>query len=290
MRHEKTPIGIEKALSVEEVEKRIQDNLEILKQKKVLRVLIDGAALSGKTTLSENLKNDLNLKELSLGDVYYAIAHYLFEQKLLVEIDSEWQLSADATDEKLSHVLRDFSYVKDGQEIVAHIDRREFPKRAILPITALDPVMDVVGLVQQNFYIEYPRMVMNARDNWSIFDLDFFDNNPGFEKNKLVVYLTADDLELANRHMMMLSKDSEEECILASNKKRRKKFKESFAAVQKRNETDMNKPRGPLLNRADAQFALENGIYDQIIDSTFLNEREVYLRVLEKAVEVTANS
>ena len=211
-------------------------------------ITIDGPAASGKSTAAKLLAQKLDADYLDTGAMYRAVTLAAMQSGIDIKNEEKLRNLIDKT--KIEFDVREgkSAVFVNGTEVTTHIRKPEVTAN-VRYIASVPQLRRKLVEMQRKFADEHEKIVTEGRDQGTV---AFPDANVKF-------FLTADENERARRR--------QSQPILEGGGG---SFKEIRKAIRQRDNTDENRPAGPLKPADDAV----------IIDTTSLNIEQVVDRLL----------
>jgi len=210
-------------------------------------IAIDGPSAAGKSCLSKEISDRLNIVYIDTGAMYRAVALYFLQNNINMEDEEQVKNALDNITIKfrrLDNKLRVFLNDKDISDEI----RTEQIGMIASKVSAVPAVRyDMVD--RQRKLAEDSSVILDGRDIGSVV----------FPNADLKVYLTASEEERAKRRLI----DLEQKGIDTT-------FEEVLQDIKKRDYNDINKPISPLVKTEDAV----------LIDTTDMTREEVINKVV----------
>lgn len=210
-------------------------------------IAIDGPSAAGKSCLSKDISDKLNIVYIDTGAMYRAVALYFIQNNTNMEDEN-------AVQDALENIIIKFRRIDNKLRVFLNdIDisddiRTEQIGLMASKVSALPKVRyDMID--RQRKLAEDSSVILDGRDIGSVV----------FPNADLKIYLTANEEERAKRRLI----DLEQKGINTN-------FKEVLEDIKKRDYNDINKPISPLVKTDDAV----------LIDTTQMTREEVIDRVI----------
>lgn len=215
-------------------------------------ITIDGPGGSGKGTIAQKVAQSLNWHLLDSGALYRLVALAASNHGVALENEPSLQILAENMDVQflVDDPEQPIRVILEGDVVTKDI-RSEDVGRDASQIAALPSVR--AGLLQRQYdFREPPGLVADGRDMGTIV----------FPDAELKIFLTASAEERAQRRFKQLQEKG-----MSAN------LADLQAAIQSRDEQDMNRSVAPLVPADDAF----------VIDSTDMNIDEVFTELMNHA-------
>ena len=218
-------------------------------------IAVDGPSAAGKSYLSKEISEKLNIIYIDTGAMYRAVALYFIKNNINGENEQEVQRALDNIEIKFSRINTNLHIFLNGEDISDEIRTEEIGMMAS-KVSAIKKVRyDMVE--RQRKLAENDSVILDGRDIGSVV----------FPNADLKIYLTADAEERAKRRLLDL-KAKNIECT----------YQEVLEEIKKRDYNDINKPISPLIQTEDAVLIdTTNMTREDVIDKVIrlLKERNV---------------
>ncbi len=191
-------------------------------------IAIDGPAGAGKSTVARELSKKLSFKYVDTGAMYRAITFELIKRKQEDSADLE-KVFKDII-ESINIDFVDGNIILNG-EILSKELRTPIIDRYVSKAASSSVVRAFLSAEQRKLAINSPNTVLEGRDTTTVVCPDA----------QVKIFLTASLEERARRR---------HEELLKKNVKIG--FEEVMSQIEKRDESDMNRPIGPLMVAEDA--------------------------------------
>ena len=218
-------------------------------------IAIDGPSAAGKSCLSKEISDKLNIVYIDTGAMYRAVALYFVQNNINVEDKIEVEKALENINIKFERIESKLRVFLNGKDISDEI-RTEQIGMIASKVSAIPSVRyDMVD--RQRKLANDDSVILDGRDIGSVV----------FPNADLKIYLTASEEERAKRRLI----DLEQKGIETS-------FEEVLEDIKKRDYNDINKPISPLVKTEDAVLIdTTNMTREEVIDKviSLLKERNV---------------
>lgn len=210
-------------------------------------IAIDGPSAAGKSCLSKEISDRLNIVYIDTGAMYRAVALYFMQNNINIGSEEEVKKALEKIDIKFERVDAKLRVFLNGKDISDEIRTEKIGMMAS-KVSAV-PAVRYDMVERQRKLGENYSVILDGRDIGSVV----------FPNADLKVYLTASEEERAKRRLI----DLEQKGIDTS-------FEEVLKDIKKRDYNDINKPISPLVKTDDAV----------LIDTTEMTREEVINKVI----------
>lgn len=210
-------------------------------------IAIDGPSAAGKSCLSKEISDRLNIVYIDTGAMYRAVALYFIENNINVDDKIEVERALENINIKFERIDSKLRVLLNGEDISEKI-RTEQIGMVASKVSAIPSVRyDMVA--RQRKLANDDNVILDGRDIGSVV----------FPNADLKIYLTASEEERANRRLIDLKE-----------KKIDTTYEEVLEDIKNRDYNDINKPISPLVKTEDAV----------LIDTTSMTREEVIDKVI----------
>lgn len=221
--------------------------------KKRIKIAIDGPAASGKSTTARIIALRLGYLYIDSGAMYRAVTMKVLQKGIpTTEEQRIAQLAQDA-DIQFKWIGQDLRVILDGQDVTEAIRSPEV-NRHINPVAANPSVREIL-VQKQKLMGKHGGVVMDGRDIGTVV----------FPDAELKIYMQASLEERAKRRY----KELREKGIAVT-------YQEVVEEIQKRDQSDLSRPYGPLRKASDAI----------VLDTTHMSIQEQADRIYQLALQV----
>jgi len=221
--------------------------------KKRIKIAIDGPAASGKSTTARIIALRLGYLYIDSGAMYRAVTLKVLQKGIpTTEEQRIAQLAQDA-DIQFKWIGQDLRVILDGQDVTEAIRSPEV-NRHINPVAANPSVREIL-VQKQKLMGKHGGVVMDGRDIGTVV----------FPDAELKIYMQASLEERAKRRY----KELREKGIAVT-------YQEVVEEIQKRDQSDLSRPYGPLRKASDAI----------VLDTTHMSIQEQADRIYQLALQV----
>lgn len=210
-------------------------------------IAVDGPSAAGKSCLSKEISDKLNIVYIDTGAMYRAVALYFLENNINMEDENEVQKALDNINIKFKRLENKLRVFLNDNDISEEIRTEQIGMMAS-KVSAVPKVRyDMVD--RQRKLSEESSVILDGRDIGSVV----------FPNADLKIYLTASEEERAKRRLI----DLELKGIKTT-------YEEVLSDIKKRDYNDINKPISPLVKTEDAV----------LLDTTDMTREEVISKVI----------
>lgn len=210
-------------------------------------IAIDGPSAAGKSCLSKEISDRLNIVYIDTGAMYRAVALYFIENEVNGKDEKQVAEALENIDIKFERIDSKLRVFLNNEDISDKIRTEEIgmmaSKVSAIPAVRYDMV-DRQRKLSENYSV-----ILDGRDIGSVV----------FPNADLKIYLSASEEERAKRRLIDLQQKGIETT-----------FEEVLEDIKKRDYNDINKPISPLVKTADAVF----------IDTTKMTREDVIYKVI----------
>lgn len=210
-------------------------------------IAVDGPSAAGKSCLSKEISDRLNIVYIDTGAMYRAVALYFIQNSINMEDENEVQNALYNITIKFKRIDNKLRVFLNDMDISDEIRTEQIAMMAS-KVSAVPAVRyDMVD--RQRKLADDSSVILDGRDIGSVV----------FPNADLKLYLTASEEERAKRRLL----DLEQKGVDTN-------FEEVLEDIKKRDYNDINKPISPLVKTEDAV----------LIDTTEMTKEEVIDKVI----------
>ena len=216
-------------------------------------IAIDGPAGAGKSTIAKQVAKKLGYIYVDTGAMYRAIAHYLVQNNIDIENETELETACKSISIAIKYENDAQQVYLNGENVTPFLRTEETGNMASRS-SAKAPVREALLGLQRDMAKEY-NVVMDGRDIGTNVLPDA----------EVKIYLTASSKERANRRYKELIAKGEKADL-----------DQIEADIIERDERDMNRDIAPLKQADDAV----------LVDSSFMTIDEVVATIMSEAEKI----
>lgn len=210
-------------------------------------IAVDGPSAAGKSCMSKEISDKLNIVYIDTGAMYRAVALYFIENEVNAENQESVKEALEKINIKFERVNANLRVFLNNEDISDKIRTEKIGMMAS-KVSAIPRVRYDMVDRQRKLANDYS-VILDGRDIGSVV----------FPNADLKIYLTASEEERAKRRLI----DLEQKGINTT-------YEEVLEDIKKRDYNDINKPISPLVKTEDAV----------LIDTTNMTREEVIDKVI----------
>lgn len=210
-------------------------------------IAVDGPSAAGKSCLSKEISDKLNIVYIDTGAMYRAVALYFMNNEVNIDDENEVKKALENISIKFERIDSKLRVFLNNEDISDKIRTEKIGMMAS-KVSAVPAVRYDMVDRQRKLGEDYS-VILDGRDVGSVV----------FPNADLKIYLTASEEERAKRRLI----DLKEKNIDTT-------FEEVLDDIKKRDYNDINKPISPLVKTEDAV----------LIDTTEMTREEVINKVI----------